>query len=567
MIIILAKDRPEMLTRSPSQDSVSLIQTLEVAEPWDGSADMNSGISMAFAALSKARDFRSEIYVVSDFTSPVELPSPQGNVIPYFVPISPESPENLSVESIDVISEIIEPGHPVEIEITLANHGLKERKDIYYSVFLDGKRVGEDVVSISAGSTIKRRQLVQPEKPGLQQGSVQIEEGDVLKADNRGYFCFSVPERLDVLLIGEESATRELHLALSAASQEQRLISIERAGTSAWDTQQLSRYDAIIFVDPVDIGQAQCSRLAQFVEQGGGLMLIPGSHMDIASVNRELLADLGTAQWGEKVGRPGSRDFFLSWKDPDLNSPLLSGIFRPGSHPSAPHFYQALRLVGDQGDAAIALSNGMPFLSESRVGSGRVILCASSPQRDWSDWAQKGIFAPLLHRLVLHLASSSKESCSKLLVGDELEVPATKAGSSTATLTYPDGQKVKLPLRALGQKVAFVEPSLNPAGIFTLETGSSTYLAAANVPTQESDLKPVNMAQRYPEWFKAGATTLKADRIAEDVRNSRYGKELWRLALIGGLIALLLESALGSSYTRQSSSESESSEKADASAN
>lgn len=546
-IVVLARGEPEPLTQSPSSEDDALLQALEDTRAWDGGADLAAALNAAVQQLGSAQDFRREIYVLSDFASTAELPNPPENANLFFVQITPESPENLSVKDVRVVSEIIEPGQPVEIKITLANFGLKDRDDVYYSIFLNGSRVGEDVVSLAAGGEVKRHHQVLPEDTDLQEGMVQIEEMDVLAADNRAYYCFSVPERLDVLLVGDESTCREIRLALSPASQKKSLIFLKSAGRENWDTQPISRYDVIIFCDPPDFSKAQSSRLAHFVERGGGLLILPGSHMDAAAINRDLLAKLGTPKWGEKMGQPGRRESFLSWQEPDLNSPLLRGILRLGSHPSTPRFYQTLRLVGQEGDAPIYFSNGMPFLTETIFGQGRVILCASSPEQNWSDWAQRGIFAPLLHRLVLQLAGTSRERCQSLWAGAILKVPTGSAAGASASLSLPDGQQVKLPPQVLGQKAAYIQPALAQAGIYHLKAGQTSHLAAVNIPSEESTLKQADLREVYPGWYDARVRSSPPERLAETVRQSRYGRELWKLALIACLCVLLLESALGRS--------------------
>lgn len=545
-LLVLARNKPELLILSPSDDREVLTRSLEEAEAWDGGADLAAALSAAMETLGESQDFRREVYLISDFSSESALPPPPETWDTFFVPISPESPDNLAVKEVRVLSEIIEPDQPVDIEITLVNRGAKDRVDVYYSIFLGGRRVGENVVSLAAGCEVQRQYPVLPEEAGLQEGMVQIEEMDALAVDDRAYFCFSVPERLEVLLVGDEAGSREIRLALAPKTGDKQLVNLTQSGRDSWDAQPISRFDVIIFSDPPNFSRAQSSRLAHFVEKGGGLLILPGSGTDVAAVNRDLLAKLGAPRWGEKIGQPGRPESFLSWRQPDLEAPILKGILRPGSQPSAPRFYQALRLVNAGGEVAIYLSNGMPFFSENRLGRGRVILCASSPQPDWSDWAQRGIFAPLLHRFVLRLAGGSSERCQVLTAGDNLEVASGAAGAP-ARLVFPDGQEVKLPPQVIGQKAAYIQPFLPQAGIYQLEVGTTRHIAAVNVPPEESSLQTVDLKEVYSDWCAVGARICTPDQLTDMVRQSRYGRELWKAVLIAGLGLLVLESALGRS--------------------
>lgn len=553
MEIVMARGEPVPLAESPSTSADFLGRELEKARVWDGSADLGSAVNRAMDALGSAQDFRREIYLFSDFASPSDLPTLPEGAIPFFVRVSPESGENLSVESAVVTSEIIEPGQPVDVEITLVNRGKRDREDVYYSVFLNGSRVAEDVVTLSAGGQIRKQHQILPQKTGLQEGVVRIEEPDVLLADNEAYFCFSVPDHVDVLLVGDSGSIRDLQLALSPDPRQDRLVAVHRADRNNWDTKTIARYDVVCFVDPPGFTDAQAARLVNYVQNGGGLLIFPGDFTDVAAVNREFLSPLSAPRWGEKLGQSGQKEAFLIWQDLDTDLPLLRGILRTGSHPSSPRFYQVLRLVGEGSEVPIRFGNGLPFLSITRVGQGWLMLCASSPDPNWSDWARKGIFPPLVHRLMLRLAKGSRELCQALQVGDDLEVRSGAGqsgsdvgGSSEAILTYPDDEEVRLPPRVVGHQVAFLEPQINPAGIYHVRAGGETYLAAVNVPPGESSLQPLDPQKIYQEWSAAGAHLTDADALAETVRKSRYGNELWKLALVVGLGVLLVESALGS---------------------
>ncbi len=553
-MLILARGEPERLTESPTGDAEILKKQLGRAEVWDGSADLAAACEDAVQALGKTEEFRREIYIISDFNSAPTLPAPPEGFQLFLVKVHPSSRENISITKVRVLSEIIEPGQPVDLEVTLANHGKKEREDLYYSLFLNDTRVAEDVVSIQAGAEVHRRHSVQPVGEGLQRGAAQLDEQDALMLDNRAYFCFAVPEVIRVLLVGEPQATREIRLALAPAGETEGLLKVQYVSRNLWDTADLSRCDVLVFSDPPDFTGAQAARIESFVRSGGGLLLFPGSKMNISVINRDLLVRLGTPRWGELIGAVGAGDAFLQWRQPDLQSPLFAGILRSGGAPSSPRFFRSVRIFGENSTIPLQLSNGAPFLSVSEVGRGRVLLVASSPQAEWSDWARRGIFAPLMHRLVLISTRSGAERCRMLQVGDALEFHAGSIGSETspagtevAVLVTPDRQEIKLPPQASGQAVLYRLQEVQPSGIFQFRTGNVSAVAAVNVPSEESNLTEINPAQVYGEWKAAGAVFTDEERLVQDVRASRYGKELWKSALIAGLIVLVAETALGAS--------------------
>lgn len=552
--LVLAKSRPEALWESPSGDPAALRRALERARVWDGPADLAAALTCAAEALrspSSGQDFRNEIYLFSDFAATPVLPEPPPNMIPFFVRIEPESAENLSVSSVKVSSEMIEPGQPVDLEVTLANHGRRNRESVYYSAFLHDTRVAEDVVAIGAQSKITRRLQVLPEGSGLQAGMIEIEDQDVLSADNRAYFCFSVPERVDVLLVGDPETSKAIRLALAPAPQSQSLISLVQTDRSSWEAASLMHFGAIIFSDPPSITPAQSSKLQKYVENGGGLLIFPGSRTDVAALNREFLEPLGMPLWGDKLAQMSAGGAFLSWRALDLENPLFRGMLRPGAQPASPHFFQALRLVGSGAETLISFPTGAPLLTQSILGKGRAIIAASSPEPSWSDWASRGIFAPLMHRLVLRLAGAGTERCQSLLAGMDLQFPAAADGASIANLMTPENEEIKLPPQTQGKTIQYRLTSVNPAGNYFLKAGTTAYLASVNIPLTESDLEANDLLKSYPEWRKAGVILTRPAELMQTVQSSRYGRELWKSALLAGLVVLLAESAMGSTFKVQ----------------
>ena len=62
---------------------------------------------------------------------------------------------------------------------------------------------------------------------------------------------------------------------------------------------------------------------------------------------------------------------------------------------------QALMFVADQ-----------PLLIERRLGSGRVLWCSTSADRDWSDWPQGRLFVPLVRQMMAYLTDQLSEQQS-----------------------------------------------------------------------------------------------------------------------------------------------------------
>jgi hypothetical protein len=376
---------------------------------------------------------------------------------------------------------------------------------------------------------------------------IKFEYQDALAVDNQAYFSVWIPQKIDILVVADPADYGFLSLALSPRGDAAALLNITTAYPSSWDASPLSQYDVVIFADPPVLDRSQSLRLQNFVREGGGLLLFPGNRTDVAAINRDLLSPLQTSLWGDRVGKVVPGGAFQSWLAPQDDNPLMRGMLRPDAQPASPQFYLTLRMVGNPGEVLLRYSDGSPLLSQTQCGRGRVIISSSSPHPDWSDWATRGIFAPLMHRLVLRLAQSGQEQCHSLLAGDDMEIAVSAGAAAGASLISPLGEEFKLPPVVQHQRVFYRYSHIDPAGHYRLKAGDLDHLISVNVPAAESNLTAADPLQVSPDWKAAGAIQTEPSEMFADVRASRHGRELWRSALMAGLVFLLVESVLGSS--------------------
>ena len=174
--------------------------------------------------------------------------------------------------------------------------------------------------------------------------------------------------------------------------------------------------------------------LHALLRRGGGLFISGGDKVDVDFYNGSLADLLPQPLRGEK-----SR---VELEDPAKREVLGLGQVEGSHHVFAPfdgqkpegltrartHTVLLLETGGKAPrDVLARFSNGAPALLERRVGPGRVLLWATTVDRDWSDLAIRPGFLPLLQQAVLYLADA---------LGDDR--PKVAARSST----WPQGRPV-----------------------------------------------------------------------------------------------------------------------------
>ena len=198
------------------------------------------------------------------------------------------------------------------------------------------------------------------------------------------------------------------------------------------------------------------------------------------------------------------------------------------------------------------LDSGDPFLAERAVGQGRVIACATAADADWGNLPARPFYLPLVQRLCVYLASNVYPP-RNLEVGQQLVsfLPVAAAGKK-ASLTGPDGAAVEIPVVKKGERgVVEYGPIFNP-GLYTLaRPGLPAIHYVVNADRKESDLARLN-DNEIAEFAKAhGVPVVRSASEYRDIEHAqRFGRELWKWALIGLLALIFLELLLEQKFAR-----------------
>jgi hypothetical protein len=139
----------------------------------------------------------------------------------------------------------------------------------------DGRRAGRGRIRAAAV-------FVQGLETGVHHGMVRVLGEDGLAIDDVRHFSIQVQEAWPVLLAAPENASLRLSrsrwLRLTCASRVWRVSTACRSGLRI-STRSISKILRLIcLLDPTPLTDSDWTRLAEYVQQGGGLALVLGSH-------------------------------------------------------------------------------------------------------------------------------------------------------------------------------------------------------------------------------------------------------------------------------------------------
>jgi hypothetical protein len=198
------------------------------------------------------------------------------------------------------------------------------------------------------------------------------------------------------------------------------------------------------------------------------------------------------------------------------------------------------------------LDNGDPFLVEKPFGDGKVIVCATAADADWSNLPMRPSYLPLMQRLAVYLASTvfppRNLDVSKPIVAF---LPVADAGKD-AKIVAPGGGTANVKVVKKGERGVVEYGRTQRPGLYTLTApGGQTTHYVVNASRRESDLQKLtateiaDLAKEHGvELVRSGAEYKALDQTR------RYGSELWKTLLWVLLALAFLEIFLQQRFSR-----------------
>ncbi|MCK5740495.1 BatA domain-containing protein [bacterium] len=520
----------------------------------DGGTNISRALKTAEQILNKSHNANREIFLISDmqytgFQEPVDSLSLSPDVRLFWLPVFAKDITNAGISNISIKNQILEPNKPIQIEASITNYGTTPRPDQLVQLYLDGKRSQQAAVSLAPNSSQVVHFSFTPKTRGFLSGMLRLDD-DALSRDNKRYFTYYLPPAISVLLVGTSAEEMTpIRLALKPSDNGPSPITPRQVLNSDLNAINLHDYDIILLNNLNRISSNLAHKIQQYVHKGGNFVFLPGSNTDIRNFNATLGKLLKLPNFSAPTGTRGNKDAYISFEKIDFTHPVFEPLF-DNSKPvvDSPQFYFSFGArIQTNSQTLISLSNNQPFLTETSFGNGKVLLFSSSIESDWSNWAVKGIFAPLLNRSVNYLAALQNDKNKDNLVGTPLAFQGNRKqfGQEFSAL-LPDGRNVQIfPGIKTGSILATITHTKN-TGIYQLNCNKKPVANwAVNSPAAESNLTPLTEKNHNLFFRNNSVIQLNTNQnLEKQISSSRYGRELWPVFLILALIFLIIEMLL-----------------------
>jgi hypothetical protein len=517
------------------------------------------GLKLAQRVLADSTLQNREVVMISDFqrqgwVRDENLRLPEGATFRP-VAITDAQTANLTVSSVLPQRTIFSGQERVTVTTNIVNRGPSPASNVQVQLELDGRSAETQTVTVQPGAPTSVTFQPFTLARAFTRGSVRI-GNDSLNQDNAFHFVISPAQRLPVLMLEPPRAARETSLYLQKAlaigtTPAFQLNARQGESLSATD---LVRSRVVILNDTAAIGSGDI--LKNFVSRGGGLLVVLGEHANWGTDSNDLLPGV-PANIVDRSGRGGSLaelDFshpaLELFKAPRSGNLLTARFFRYRAVTMKPDPQGGGRQGGHTPTYRVVarFDDGAVAMAERKVGSGQVMLWASTLDNYWNDLALKPVYLPFLHQIVRHLATY-EEPATWLTVGDVVDpghlMRSSGLGMQTGTgamILTPAGQRIE-------QSGTPTPVQLELPGFYEVRNRSNqgnTVSLAANLDTAESDLTMLDTQELTAALAgRPGSGSIAAaDAAAVTPQDQERRQNFWWYILVAGIVLLGLETAI-----------------------
>jgi hypothetical protein len=439
--VFLASDIVNGVVPEPTFDFNLARKVIREAPLSDHGTDLLPGIQKAMDTLKERLALRKEVYLITDGQAvgwrqvadiQMTLEKARSEVKTHIILVSEHEERNLALTDLHLASGLSPARQPLRFEVKVTNFGKEEVRDTRVSLNIDGEPPSDEftIANIPPGTTKSVSLFAKLRIEGYHSVTARIPEDRLAADDKRSIVVRAIKEVRVLLVDGEpgseprEGETYFLKNALTPVPSEALPDYFVKATTITLpelSQAQLESYDAVVLANVPDCSEAVLKSIEQYLRRGGGLMIFPGSRVNVPFYNEQMLNRFHflPASLGPAHGQADQEDKYFSLQSKDYHHSVVSIWNDTGSGTlGSAHFFRAFELQPapatkvltdrpkaeqkqqEAGNPEVVLkfADGAPAVMERTWGLGRVVLFSSTADTAWNDLPVRLAFVPLIHR-------------------------------------------------------------------------------------------------------------------------------------------------------------------------
>jgi len=455
----------------------------------------------------------------------------------HLVKFTPQSSANITIDSVWFENPIHKIGFQNEIFVRIQNLSNEAASNIEVALTINGS-VRSTFLNIPAKNKFTTSFRLTETTNGLKIGQFSVNDKQLFWDDDF-YFSYSVNPEARVLILNSENASA----ATSKVYEVEPYFTTKNLAEQSFSKSSLDNIDLLVLNGLNNPASGLINDAREFMENGGSILIIPGTNIDFSSMN-PLLTKLSLPTFGAKslnasrIQTIESKDVFFSGiferENPNLTMPSISNYFTLQNPASS--------------KTLLSLRNGQGLLLKN---DNRAYLFTTALQEDFSSLASNAIFPTALLRIG-ELSSRSLPLYASIGIDNAILLPLKTNSEKAIQLKGREGDYIP-PQRKRTNQILF---SLNgPEAAEKLKAGNYDVIGdeilgnlSINYNRAESDASLKNKDEIIALFKDAGIknTTFSEVKNGEKATALDIGEasELWRYFLIFSLLFIFVEMAL-----------------------
>jgi hypothetical protein len=543
-----------------TRDHLRLRDTIDAVPVSSRPAQTTVALRRAAALLASSPHATKRVYLISALAAsgfmPGEPPWPEGPGAPELVvvPVGEGELPNLAIVEASAEKDPDLGPRGVRIAVKVQSFGARASGHAV-TLRIAGRALARGLITVEPGQTVEKK-FAATLPPDARTAEVTVElDGDALAADDRRHLKVELRSDVRVLLVNGDPRTVRyedelfyLETALRPGDRADSALTVSTTTVDELPRRRLEDYDAVFLCNVKPLPPAQVAALADWVERGGGLAVAMGDNVDADEYNARMAPLL--AQELRTMRRLAEGP-----KAPDAGRAEKLGRFE-GMHPvfrvfsteaaglRDASFWRVMLLgpVGSEGERVTLarFGSGAPALVEARRGEGRLMLFASTVDRDWNDLPIHPGYLPLVQQAARYLARSPVEDRdTEIVVGRARVLPVT-AGDQRLEVVSPDGHRTVFEGARLRGRTEVTFTGVDVPGFYEVTVEREAGVAQAMGFVANLDPRGSDTRRLPPSALRAGSGPAAAAPPGEAKRRV----ELWHALAAALLGFLFLEAVL-----------------------
>lgn len=457
----------------------------------------------------------------------------------YPVQLSAKNARNLSVDSVWFDSPVHKQGEKQVLYALIRNEGKEALKEVNVHF-----RIGKLNRDVFANLPAKGTDTVEVSLFNSQVGAVPItvNVGDKqMHFDDNYYLNYDVRQSSHVLIVQGEDASPNVRMVYELDA----FYRLKEKSQNQMNASDLANVDLVVLNGANQINAGLNKLLFDFAEDGGSILLLPGTSVAFGSWNG-LLSKLELPQIGSVIDKGNTVKKIV------FNDPFFEGVFEKRTQDiHLPAVAKAYSLRNSSQTRAVSLMNYQNNLAFFVRGTGKypVYLLSTSLDPSFSTFTANQLFSTILLRTA---ERSQRNAPYALTLGESAYYPLRDLPSGEAPVTLKKGAESFIPRVFTKDQFNFLSlQGLDlvrglKAGIFDVTKGNKKLgELALNYSRLESKVDVENLSDVRQTFERSGIQVEKAMSAADWSGGSFLQLDepqtLWKWCVLLALIFLLLE--------------------------